>query len=45
MNILEVEPSQRSMASTLDIGNLMWAIGILALPVLLAVPGKTYTKQ
>ena len=40
MNILEVEPSQRSMASTLDIGNLMWAIGILALPVLLAVPGK-----
>jgi hypothetical protein len=40
MNILEVEPSHRDMASTLDIGNLMWAIGILALPVLLAVPGK-----
>ena len=28
------------MASTLDIGNLLWAIGILALPVLLALPAK-----
>ena len=28
------------MASTLDIGNLMWAIGILLLPVILAVPAK-----
>ena len=40
MNILEVRPPQRFMASTLDIGNLMWAIGILLLPVLLAVPAK-----
>ena len=39
MNILEVRPPQRFMASTLDIGNLMWAIGILLLPVL-AVPAK-----
>ena len=28
------------MASTLDIGNLMWAIGILLLPLILAVPAK-----
>ena len=40
MNILEVRPPLLTMASTLDIGNLMWAIGILLLPVLLAVPAK-----
>lgn len=40
MNILEVEQLQRYMASTLDLENLVWAIGILALPVLLAVPAK-----
>ena len=40
MNILEVRPPLVTMASTLDIGNLMWAIGILLLPVLLAVPAK-----
>ena len=28
------------MASTLDVGNLLWAVGILALPVLLALPAK-----
>ena len=28
------------MASSLDVGNLLWAIGILALPVLLALPAK-----
>ena len=28
------------MASTLDVGNLLWAIGILALPLLLALPAK-----
>ena len=28
------------MASTLDIGNLAWAIGILLLPLILAVPAK-----
>ena len=28
------------MATTLDIGNLMWAIGILLLPLILAVPAK-----
>ena len=40
MNILEVRPLLPYMASTLDIGNLMWAIGILLLPMLLAVPAK-----
>ena len=40
MNILQLGPSQRCMASTLDIGNLMWAIGILLLPLILAVPAK-----
>ena len=39
MNILEVKPLQPNMASTLD-GNLMWAIGILLIPLLLAVPAK-----
>ncbi|MAS31587.1 MAG: hypothetical protein CMA39_01660 [Euryarchaeota archaeon] len=28
------------MASTLDVENLLWAVGILALPVLLALPAK-----
>ena len=28
------------MASSLDVGNLLWAIGILALPVILALPAK-----
>ena len=28
------------MASSLDVGNLWWAIGILALPVILALPAK-----
>ena len=28
------------MASTLDVGNLLWAVGILALAVLLALPSK-----
>ena len=28
------------MASSFDIGNLLWAIGILALPVVLALPAK-----
>ncbi len=28
------------MASSLDVGNLLWAVGILALPVLLALPAK-----
>ncbi len=28
------------MASSFDIGNLLWAIGILALPVILALPAK-----
>ena len=40
MNILQLGPSQRYMATTLDIGNLMWAIGILLLPLILAVPAK-----
>ena len=40
MNILEVKPLQPNMASTLDLGNLMWAIGILLIPLLLAVPAK-----
>ena len=28
------------MASSLDVGNLLWAIGILAVPVILALPAK-----
>ena len=28
------------MASSLDVGNLLWAIGILALPVIIALPAK-----
>ena len=38
MNILEVRPPQRFMASTLDIGNLMWAIGFT--PPVLYCAGK-----
>ena len=33
-------PSGSNMASSLDVENLLWAIGILALPLLLAVPAK-----
>lgn len=40
MNILEGKATQRTMASTLDIENLVWAIGILALPLILALPAK-----
>ena len=40
MNILEGKAAQRTMASTLDIENLVWAIGILALPLILALPAK-----
>ena len=40
MNILEGGRFQIGMATTLDAENLLWAIGILALPVLLALPAK-----
>ena len=40
MNILEGKAAQPTMASTLDIENLVWAIGILALPLILALPAK-----
>ena len=40
MNILEGGRFQIGMATTLDAGNLLWAIGILALPVILALPAK-----
>ena len=40
MNILEVGIHGGIMASSLDVGNLLWAIGILALPVILALPAK-----
>ena len=40
MNILEGGRFQIGMATTLDAENLLWAIGILALPVILALPAK-----
>ena len=40
MNILEGKRLHPTMASGLDIENLVWAIGILALPLVLALPAK-----
>ncbi len=40
MNILEGEACSGNMATTIDVENLLWAIAILGLPLLLALPAK-----